>query len=312
MHFCFGAYTLNTDAYELRQSGQPVPLQPKVFELLAYLTQHRDRVVTRQELLDALWPDQFVSDDALERAIVAVRKAVGDNGRAQRVIKTVYGRGYHFIAPVEDAPGAVEAPAPPGPPAISPRTLDAPGCADTSAAISTAVEPDSAERKTVTLLAAGLAHDEAQMATRDAEALYALRRRFFTLAQREVERYGGVIQYVDENDFVAFFGALQAAEDHAQRALLTALSLQEHLSDPGDDLALRPGDECVARMGLHAGPMVVSCIGEGQSRIVMAWGDAMQVARRLMALAAPGEVWLSDAALRLAPRPIRVEPVQAA
>ncbi len=104
MRYGFGTYTLNTNTYELHREGQPVPLQPKVFELLIYLIQNRTRVVTRQELLDALWPDQFVSDDALERAMAAVRKAVGDSGRAQQVIKTVYGRGYHFVAQVEEDP----------------------------------------------------------------------------------------------------------------------------------------------------------------------------------------------------------------
>jgi DNA-binding winged helix-turn-helix (wHTH) protein len=76
-----------------------------VFNLLAYLIQHRDRVVTKQELLDTLWPGRFVSEAALTSRLMVARKAVGDDGRAQRLIQTVHGRGYRFIAEVEEHVG---------------------------------------------------------------------------------------------------------------------------------------------------------------------------------------------------------------
>jgi hypothetical protein len=85
MWYTLGDYTLDTRRYEICRAGFPLPLQPKLFELLVYLIQHRDRVVTRQELFDTLWPEQFVSDDALERLVVSARRAVGDNG-AQRAV----------------------------------------------------------------------------------------------------------------------------------------------------------------------------------------------------------------------------------
>ena len=96
MRYTLGDYTLDTQRYELCRAGIPLQLQPKVFDLLAYLIQHRDRVVTRQDLFDALWPEQFVSEDALEWTIAEARRAVGDSGRAQRVIKTIRGRGYRL------------------------------------------------------------------------------------------------------------------------------------------------------------------------------------------------------------------------
>ena len=102
MRYTLGDYTLDTQRYELCRAGIPLQLQPKVFDLLAYLIQHRDRVVTRQELFDTLWPEQFVSEDALEWLMAAARRAVGDSGRAQRVIKTIRGRGYRCVAPVEE------------------------------------------------------------------------------------------------------------------------------------------------------------------------------------------------------------------
>ena len=100
MIYVFGAYEFDTDRRVLRLAGTPVDLEPKVFDLLAYLIQHHDQFVSRDKLYAQLWSQQFVSEAALTYCISEARKAVGDNGRAQRVIKTVHGRGYRFIAPV--------------------------------------------------------------------------------------------------------------------------------------------------------------------------------------------------------------------
>jgi DNA-binding winged helix-turn-helix (wHTH) protein/predicted ATPase len=308
MRYCFGAYTLDTHTYELHQAGQPVQLQPKVFELLTYLIQHRTQVVTRQELLETLWSDQFVSNDALERAVAAVRKAVGDSGRAQQVIQTVYGRGYRFVAPVEEEPHAPQVQTPLEQSAIvcedaetrradTPLTISSP--ADLPDDHQGASPPGRGERKPVTVLAFALSYDETRVAGWDPEALYTLRHRFFTLAQREVQRYGGTIQYVDEASFVAFFGAPRAYEDHAQRAVMAALNLQERLRQQRDDQQPCLEDEPTVHMGLHTGPMIISRIGDDQRQIAMALGDTMQVARQLVSLAAPGAIVLSDATKRL-------------
>ncbi len=320
MRYGFGTYMLNTHTYELHQDRQLVQLQPKVFELLTYLIQHRSRVVTRQELLDALWPDQFVSDDALERGIAAVRKAVGDSGRAQQVIKTVYGRGYHFVASVEE-----ESPAPqaqtPLPQAFENKSPDEACLGDTLLVITSpsdisdtyqgSSEPYRGERKPVTVLAATLDEDETRVATWDSETLYALRHCFFTLAQREMQRYGGTIQYVDETSFVAFFGAPMAYEDHAQRAVRAALSLQGYLRHQRDDRKPYLDDEATVRIGLHTGTMIVSCIGDGPSQMTMALGNTTQVARQLVFLGAPGAVVLSDVTENLLHGLIDVETIGA-
>src|SRR2546427_5916734 len=101
MRYIFEDYTLDTGRYELCRAGGLVPLDRQVFEVLAYLLAHTDQVVTRQEFFERLWPQRFVSDAALERCITVARHALGDSGRAQRCIKTVYGRGYRFVAAVE-------------------------------------------------------------------------------------------------------------------------------------------------------------------------------------------------------------------
>ena len=66
MRYTFGDYVLDTQRYELRHAGEPIKLRRKVFQVFAYLLAHHERVVPKQELLEHLWPDQFVGDEALK------------------------------------------------------------------------------------------------------------------------------------------------------------------------------------------------------------------------------------------------------
>lgn len=91
---------LNCDTFEIVVRGARVPVEPQVFEVIRFLVERRERMCTRTEILDAVWGDHFVSDSALASRISAARAAVGDDGRAQRVIRTVHGRGFQFVAPV--------------------------------------------------------------------------------------------------------------------------------------------------------------------------------------------------------------------
>src|SRR5262249_33121160 len=93
----FEDFELDLGAFELRHRGQSVVVQPKVLEVLIYLVEDRDRVVTKQELLEGVWKGIVVGDAALARAISEARKALGDDSDGPRAIKTVHGRGYRFI-----------------------------------------------------------------------------------------------------------------------------------------------------------------------------------------------------------------------
>src|SRR5262245_32903329 len=101
MVFGFDDCELDTDRFELRRGGEPVAVEPQVFEVLRYLVEHRDRLVTKNDLLDNVWGDRFVSESALTSRIKDARRAVGDDGTHQRVIRTVHGRGYRFVATVK-------------------------------------------------------------------------------------------------------------------------------------------------------------------------------------------------------------------
>ena len=98
MRFSFGEYQLDTEARSLQRSGQAVHIEPKVFDLLVYLIEHRERVASPDELLEALWPETHVGPAALSVAVRKAREAVGDDGDHQAVLLTKHGHGFQFVA----------------------------------------------------------------------------------------------------------------------------------------------------------------------------------------------------------------------
>jgi pimeloyl-ACP methyl ester carboxylesterase/DNA-binding winged helix-turn-helix (wHTH) protein len=124
--YAFGEYELDVGRFELRRHGAAVHVEPKVFDVLAYLVRNRARVVPKSELLDAIWGDRFVSESALTTRLKAARRAVGDDGGAQSVIRTVHGRGYQFVSPVSEAPPEPAATVAPSGPAPAPRSAEPP------------------------------------------------------------------------------------------------------------------------------------------------------------------------------------------
>ena len=98
----FLQFELDTDLLELRRSGCPVAVEPQVFDLLRYLIENRDRVVTKDELFEVIWRGRIVSDATLSSRIKAVRQSVGDTGKAQSVIQTLPRRGFRFVATVQE------------------------------------------------------------------------------------------------------------------------------------------------------------------------------------------------------------------
>jgi TolB-like protein/Tfp pilus assembly protein PilF len=101
--YSFNQFKLDTDQFSLSALDKAIPVEPLVFNLLVYLVENRQRVVTREELLDNLWKGKVVTDAALGARLKDARKAVGDSGSRQQVIKTLHGRGYQFIAEVSES-----------------------------------------------------------------------------------------------------------------------------------------------------------------------------------------------------------------
>jgi TolB-like protein len=101
MEWRFADFTLDVDRRELRRGSTTVPLEPRALALLTELVEHHDRVMSKEELLDSLWGDRFVSESALTTQVKAVRRAVGDTGHEQAIVKTVHGHGYRFVAELD-------------------------------------------------------------------------------------------------------------------------------------------------------------------------------------------------------------------
>ncbi len=98
----FDDVELHLDRYEVWRAGEQVAVEPQVFDVLAYLATNGARVIPKEELLDAIWGDRFVSESALTSRIKSARRAVGDDGTNQRLIRTVHGRGYRLVAEVRE------------------------------------------------------------------------------------------------------------------------------------------------------------------------------------------------------------------
>lgn len=100
MVLMFDTFELDLSKRELRQNGDLIPLEPKAFDLIVLLIEHRDRVVSKTELVDHLWQGRFISDASLSSAVKSARRGLGDTGKTQHLIKTVHGRGFRFVGDV--------------------------------------------------------------------------------------------------------------------------------------------------------------------------------------------------------------------
>src|SRR5262245_1583612 len=391
MIYSFGDCELDTCLYTLRRDDQSIRLQPKVFQVLVYLLEQRDRVVSKQELSEQVWPEQFISDATLENCIKLARKAVGDDGRAQRCIQTRYGHGYRFVAAVVAHSGGKAAAAPPardGTDAVPafgrlPREpslswsdmLEAaqsqgplsswemvaegkvgPVCrpdlgarheaacphingADPAFCVScnlrlrqlcmhcgqdvrlptmfcsacghplTEVSPQPAERKLVTILCCALVDALALSKQLELDALHSLMRVLYDLAWGAVCQYGGTIQPVAGDRFLAVFGVPVAHEDHARRGVLAALELQQRLHANRRVFRTPVGVSLAVRMGIHTGLAVVG--GMGRDAVATVVGETTIMAAMLQEMAEPGTILCTDATACLIQGSVRLEMVQA-
>jgi class 3 adenylate cyclase/DNA-binding winged helix-turn-helix (wHTH) protein len=319
MLYVFGDYILDTQAYALSRAGVPVHVRPKVFQVLAYLLAHRDRVVPKPELMEQVWPGQSVSDETLDSCMALARRAVGDSARGQAVIQTRHGVGHRFVAAVEvcshpplaDAPPAMPLPSPASPAsawglgraaAPLPETTLASGLTPTSPPASWPTPSQrllAGEQKRVTVLVCTLAQ-AAELAQRlEAERWHQALQAFFDTSLEAVQRYGGTLEQLRDDGFLVLFGAPVAQEDHARRAVRAALGLQQRLRMLHVDAAWPLDEACVVHQGLHTGRILLGSLGDEGRLTYTAVGDTTQRATGLAQQAAPGTILLSEATARL-------------
>ncbi len=130
LKFYFSDFEIDVARYELRRAGKTVPVEPQVFDLLVYLVRNCNRIVSKNELIDAVWLGRIVSEAAFSSRLSAARRAIGDDGAGQIFIRTHYKRGFSFVGKVESHSPPANSPA--AKPAMQPGM---PGVAVTTPAI---------------------------------------------------------------------------------------------------------------------------------------------------------------------------------
>jgi class 3 adenylate cyclase/DNA-binding winged helix-turn-helix (wHTH) protein/tetratricopeptide (TPR) repeat protein len=303
MIYAFGDFELDEERYELRRAGTPIRLEPKAFRVLVYLIRHRERVVTRDELLEQFWSGEFVTESALAHCIVKARQAVGDRGMSQWAIKTVPGHGYRFIAAVVTRlSGVATTGVPQTPLRLIPE--EAPPISDAPEPFSpqprTSRDSPEGERKQATVLSVGVKGIPALAQVLDPEELPTVLRRLFNLMRAEVQRVEGHVSLVTSDCLRAVFGAPIAHEDHAVRALHAALGVRRAFAAFAEDLRRTQGTTLALRMGLHAGPVVVGMVGSEGYLDDTAQGFTGYLADGLQQLAGEGTIIVSEMVRRQA------------
>ena len=102
MIYRFDDCALDTDRRELRRGGVPCPLEPQVFDLLEFLIRNRDRVVSKDDVFNSVWRGRIVSEAVLYTQLNAARRAIGDSGSGQRLIRTLRTKGFRFVGAVRE------------------------------------------------------------------------------------------------------------------------------------------------------------------------------------------------------------------
>ena len=101
MKYRFAEFEIDLGQQELRQFGEPVHIEPQVFDLIVHLVRNNDRVVSKDELFETIWNGRIVSEATLSSRINAARRALGDNGNDQALIRTLHKRGFRFVGNIQ-------------------------------------------------------------------------------------------------------------------------------------------------------------------------------------------------------------------
>ena len=304
----FASFTLDLDRLCLFGPSGQADLRPKSFEVLRYLVEHAGRVVGKEEVIKAVWPDVVVTDESLTRCISDIRRALGDAD--QQIIKTVPRRGYLIDALVSACTVAA--------PASAPIRTNAAVAMVPSPELAPKAERDAieggarvGERKQVTVLCADLKETLERFAERDAEEALKIFEAVLPLMREAVTRYGGTVNVTTGYGITALFGAPVAHEDHAVHACLAALELQGSVGRCGRALQ-QAGIPIRVRAGLNSGEVVIRSVANGQGTECLAMGQTIHLADRLAKAAAPGTLLVSAETLRLAEGRVRVNALERA
>ena len=239
MLYSFEDFSLDTARRELRRGGTLISLQPQVFDLLEYSIRNRERVVSKDDLLAAVWNGRIVSESTLSTRINAARSAIGDSGDEQRLLRTAHGKGIRFVGSVR--------------------------------------EEEETVRKLAAIFAADVAGYSRLMGQDEVGTLRRLTACRAILDERIAAHRGRIFGSAGDSVVADFASAVDAVQ--------CAVAVQDAIAK---DSAGRPADAQMRfRIGVHIGDVLV----QGENL----FGDGVNIAARLEALAEPGGICVSAA-----------------
>jgi DNA-binding winged helix-turn-helix (wHTH) protein/tetratricopeptide (TPR) repeat protein len=294
----FGPYRIDVALSRLERAGIAIPLPPKAFDLLLLLARNHDRVMTKGDLMDTLWPKMFVEEANLTQHVYTLRKILGDQANGKPYIETVARRGYHLAADVRESElGPTSLTTNVTPPERSPIEP-----ADTTPIVL------EGERKHGTVLHCTLANAAGVVERLGSAGMHDVMQLLVDIATEETARYEGVISQRHADGFVAVFGAPVVHEDDARRAILAALAIQQalvcrSLNGESDE------DRLELQIGVSTGPLVISRAADDRHVAYTAVGETIRTADLLQQFAEPGTVLISEASRRVVEKHVSVEPV---
>jgi class 3 adenylate cyclase/tetratricopeptide (TPR) repeat protein len=280
--FGLGGLAVRPATRELVAGAEAEVLEPRVMQVLVALARQRGQVVSRGDLVETCWGGRAVGEDAINRCVQAIRRLAKALGGFS--VTTVARVGYRLE---ESAlPFAKPAP-PPQPPLAAPPAPEA-----------------CVERRRLTVLSCNLAR-EGRIATRlDPEDWHAIGARYRLAVTAAVARFGGYVVRGLGEDLLVYFGYPEAKEDAAERAVRAGLAIVEALRKPTARFAEMFNIDLAARIGIHAGPVVISRVGEA----LEVFGEAPDVAARIQVRALPGAVMVTGAVQDLVAGLFEVDP----
>lgn len=285
----FGPFRIDIALSRLELGGEPVPLPPKAFDLPLLLARNTDRVMTKAELMETLWPNTFVEEANLTQHVYMLRKALGDQPSGQPFIDMVPRRGYRLAAAVREIVAAAPAHG------AADDVVRPPTDPSTTSLATTSLAPEG-ERKRATVLDCRIANAAAIVERFGPVAAQKLTRDLLKIAVEELGRYGGLMTERRTDGFVALFGAAVVHEDDSPRAVLAALGIQQRFGQaaPGS----HQDEPLDLRIGISAGGVVVTRAGSQEDVEYAAVGESTRVADLLQQLASPGTVLISETTRR--------------
>jgi DNA-binding winged helix-turn-helix (wHTH) protein/tetratricopeptide (TPR) repeat protein len=268
-------WTVHQAEGTLSSQGRSLRLEPRVMDVLVHLASAPGKVISKEELLEAVWQGAFVEEGVLSHVIHSLRKALGDDAHQPRYIKTIPKRGYRLLVPVESREA--------GPETTSHAAGSPSGLLLTS------------ERRPVTVVCCelvGLDGLSGLPRAFDPETLHELRLQLRTLADAVTRRYDGHLgSSLGSQRMLICFGYPQAHEDNARRAVRAALELVDQVARMSTGTDRRRPITLALRVGVHSGMAVVSVPPQDQEPMTL--GEILDLATALQGLAEPGCVIVS-------------------